>query len=83
LSKASGKIGEQISVNIENKDNLFNLTLLFKSDNGNEFNVYLNRFNIKYEGAYFIIPSNVIPDSYYVYQMEVSNDEINHPFISE
>ncbi|MBQ8192725.1 MAG: dockerin type I repeat-containing protein [Bacilli bacterium] len=75
LSNSTAKIGEKINVSIENKDNLFSLVLLFKSGKGNEFKVHLNRFNIKYEGAYFVIPSNVTPDNYYVYQMEVSDDE--------
>lgn len=76
LSTSVGKIGQQVSVNIENKDSLFNLALTFRSDKGNEFKVYLNRFNIHYEGSYFTIPSNAIPDNYHVYQIEVSTDEM-------
>ena len=73
LSKSSAKIGEQVNVNIEHKDNMFDMTLVFKSDNEKTFKVYLNRFNIMYEGCYFIVPTNVVIDTYYLFQIVVSD----------
>lgn len=73
LSKSVAKVGEQVKVNIEKQDNLFYMNLSFKSESGNEFKAYLDRFNIQNEGSYFIIPSNVKPDKYFVKEIEVSN----------
>lgn len=80
LSKSSAKIGEQVNVNIENKDNMFNMTLVFKSDsNEKTFKVYLNRFNIMYDGCYFVVPANVFVGSYHLFQIIV-DDTVNTTF---
>ena len=74
LSKSSVKVGEQVNVNIEHKENIFDMTLVFKSDDtDNTFKVYLNRINIKYDGAYFIVPSNVFTGNYHLSQIAVSD----------
>ena len=71
IKTKEAKVGDKVAVNLCTNININSAKLIFKSNNGNQFTIYLSNLN---NDEYMEIPSTVPSDTYYLSQLTLDND---------
>lgn len=79
IGKKEAKLGERINITLCTNKTLTNVILLFKSDKGNQFTVYLSNLNRE---EYFEIPSNIKIDTYYLSQLILESNDLQTTYVN-
>lgn len=79
IEKKEAKLGEKVNINLCTNKTLTSAKILFKSDKGNQFTVYLNSINNE---EYFEIPSNTKTDTYYLSQLVLESDNLTTTYVN-
>ena len=73
FNSKEAKIGEKVELDLLTNIYITQAKLLFKSEKGNQFTVYLSNLN---DDEYFEVPTNVTIDNYYLSQLTMEHDDI-------
>ena len=80
LANNSTKIGDKVNISLSTSETLTSLKLLFKSERGNEFTVYVNNLN---NTPYFIVPTTTKTDNYYLYQATLISGKTSNIYTND
>ena len=79
IAKKEVTLGEKIKISLCTNRTLTNAKLLFKSNKGNQFTVYLNNLN---NDEYIEIPSTVKADTYYLSQLVLESYDLSTTYVN-
>ena len=79
IDKKEAKLGEKVNINLCTNKTLTNAKLLFKSNKGNQFTVYLSNLN---DEEYFEIPSDIKTDTYYLSQLILESNDLTTTYVN-